>query len=402
MWLKTTHLVFAALLLLAPTGWTSGFSEFPVYQGPGFQLHPVVSGELVVWNDYRDGYWDIYGKYLSEPNDLAITTSRESSVGGIDGGFLVWSDSRDGKADVYGKHLPSGPEVAICLAPSPQGPADISGAYVVWKDGRNSPTNVPPEFWNNDIYGYELQTGSEIPICTNPADQINPRIDGNIVVWQDGRNRFFPPFTEWDIYGYDLSTEQEFPVTNAPWAQAEPAISGNVVVWMDVRNDNWDIYGKDLSTGIEFPICRDPFGQGQPSIDGNIVVWVDYRNTTPEGWGQGDIYGYDLLTHTEFPISLDPSDQGPPQISGNLVVWHVRRNGDRDIYGAYIPEPASTSLLALAALPLLRRKRRSGCTREGVAEISKQSHLRLHLVDSCDVQGTAVVLSLGREVRIDR
>lgn len=48
----------------------------------------------------------------------------------------------------------------------------------MWSDARNG---------NSDIYGFDLVTKSEFPICTAPETQIEPAIDGNIVVWTDGR-----------------------------------------------------------------------------------------------------------------------------------------------------------------------------------------------------------------------
>jgi beta propeller repeat protein len=38
-----------------------------------------------------------------------------------------------------------------------------------------------------DIFGYNLATGEEFPICLAPGDQVMPRIHGNVVVWIDQR-----------------------------------------------------------------------------------------------------------------------------------------------------------------------------------------------------------------------
>jgi beta propeller repeat protein len=132
----------------------------------------------------------------------------------------------------------------------------------------------------------------------------------------------------WDIYGYDLSTGTEFPICTHPGYQTWPAIYGNIVVWQERRNFNWDIYGYDLSTGTEFPICTHMGLVWKPEIYGNIVVWWDYRNFNV------DIYGYDLSTGTVFSICTHPADQEWAEIYGNIVVWRDERNGNGDIYGA--------------------------------------------------------------------
>lgn len=64
------------------------------------------------------------------------------------------------------------------------------------------------------------------------------------MVWVDSRDG------EWDIYGYDLSTSTEFPICTQVSSQSSPAIYCNVVVWKDYRNGNYDIYGATLDTNF--------------------------------------------------------------------------------------------------------------------------------------------------------
>jgi len=60
-----------------------------------------------------------------------------------------------------------------------------------------------------DIYGYNLATHEEFPICTESHNQGNPVIYENIVVWQDFRNDD-GSFTNDDLYGAIL--EEEVPL----------------------------------------------------------------------------------------------------------------------------------------------------------------------------------------------
>ncbi len=91
---------------------------------------------------------------------------------------------------------------------------------------------------------YDLGTGIESVVCDNPADQWNPAIDGNRVVWQDRRNG------NWDIYLYDIGSGVETRITDDSGYQMYPAISGDRVVWEEYRNGNADIYMADLSPEI--------------------------------------------------------------------------------------------------------------------------------------------------------
>ena len=82
---------------------------------------------------------------------------------------------------------------------------------------------------------------------------------------------------------------------------------------------------------------------------------VHHRN------GHIEIYGYDLSTGNQFPICINGIYPSHPAISGDLVVWMDYRNdeyleGNYDIYGAYIPEPATLCLLAVGGLAVMRRR----------------------------------------------
>jgi len=62
-----------------------------------------------------------------------------------------------------------------------------------------------------------------------------PVIDGNTVIWEDDRNG------DYDIYGYDLSSGAEFPICIRPGDQIAPDVAGDTVVWWDYNNG--DIVG---------------------------------------------------------------------------------------------------------------------------------------------------------------
>jgi beta propeller repeat protein len=200
----------------------------------------------------------------------------------------------------------------ICTDTNDQLYPVINGNIVVWQDGRDP---------NHDIYGYDLLNQTEFAICTDTSDQDVHAVSGSIVVWDDLRNG------DWDIYGYDLLTQTEFPICTEPNDQAYPAISGTMVVGQEYHDGDNDIYGYNLLNQSRFAVCEDTNSQHNPAISGSIVVWQDYRN------GDADIYGYDLVSQSEFRITTDTNDQRSPGISDNIVVWGDERNGNSDIYG---------------------------------------------------------------------
>ena len=311
--------------------------EFVVCNASGNQAGPRISGDIIVWADYRDGAADIYGYNLSDRNEFPICTNSSSQDGpDIDGDIVAWWDARNvdygsnWNSDIYGYNLSTKNEFVICNESHDQGGPSISGNIVVWLDERGDLD------CGNYIYGSDLISSvqPEFPINTLPFTKLFPYISGETVVWTDFRNSNIScgqATTEGinlDIYGYNLSSSNEFPICINPSIQTQSAISGNIVVWEDGRNGDSDIYGYDLDTGNEFSICTVKGTQLNPAIHGDIVVWADYRN------GNGDIYGYNLKTGEEFAICTDPGNQQSPSIYGNVVVWEDDRDEVADTYYA--------------------------------------------------------------------
>jgi len=355
-----THLVSCLVVSAILAGPARGqFGAFLVEETGGSQHNPDASGTVVVWNEFIDGDFLVRGKDLATGGTLTIDGPNVGEMDPVtDGHLVVWRDDRAGNFDVFAWDIQAGREWAVIDEPHNQGEHALDGHLVVWRDSRHSPSGVPPEFGNLDIYAADLRTGEEFVVCDASWNQQNPAVSGDIIVWQDCRraNPVFKPLTS-DIYGYDVTTGREFLIASAAddVRQVKPDISGNIVVWSDMHNGG-DIWGKNLSTGETFPICEHPSGQGDPAIDGRYVVWEDGRNATNDN--NFDIYGYDLLTGREFPICLDPGQQGDPRISGNLVVWESIAPGGLDrVWAAYIPEPACAVWLLAAGAALVGRRR---------------------------------------------
>ena len=114
---------------------------------------------------------------------------------------------------------------------------DISGDWIVYKDRRND---------NSDIYAYQISSGKEFRITTDPAAQEQPFISGNLIVWEDKRNWDGETKTEYqgvDIYGYDLSTKQEFVVSADQMSEDLIGVDGDLVIFTRVYDILYDRNG---------------------------------------------------------------------------------------------------------------------------------------------------------------
>jgi len=63
------------------------------------------------------------------------------------GDIIVWEDDRNGNWDIYGYDMSTGKEFPTCIHPAEQYSPTVSGDMVVWEDKRNG---------NDDIYGARL------------------------------------------------------------------------------------------------------------------------------------------------------------------------------------------------------------------------------------------------------
>ncbi len=302
-------------------------------------LVPVSSlsaANLVAWEDGRDfaqyGF-DIYGFDPISGREIPICTGvpRDQVDPAISGDVVVWCDWRnDGgdatNADIFGCQMApdratqgyaAGPAFLVCASPGLQLFPAISGDIVVWQDSRNMPSSG----W--DIYGYNLATGEEFPICTAPGNQTDPAISENVVVWTDERDET----TGSDIRGLNLDTGEELAICVRGGSQNKPAIDGDYVVWEDWRDfakTGPDIYGRELPTGREFPICTAFGSQRAPSVSDGLVVWEDWRND-PGDNSRSDIYGYDIATGVERVVDASEGHKYAPAVSGGVVVWEDLR-----------------------------------------------------------------------------
>ena len=324
----------------------AAYAEAPVVVDPADQVNAAISGQVVVWQDFRNKSFgcpnaqncisaDIYARNLGTGVEQRLSLTSNAMDPDIDGNLVVWRDWSTGKIIVH--DLAAGTQLnASTLGGTIQmvKPA-VSGQIVVWADYRNS-----NEY--GDIYMRDLTQPADVAVSVAPSDPAisvsqkdkrNPDIDGNIIVWEDWTNAYQDQWGWWhnpDIFMKDLSTGVIQSVTTNKSDQYSPTVSGDKVFWQDYRNGNWDIYMKDLSTGVESRVTNDNAYQSWPAADGDVLTWKDTRN------GNEDIYMQRISTGVERPVSVDAAAQKIPVVSGATIAWIDKRNSNWDVYTAQL------------------------------------------------------------------
>jgi hypothetical protein len=332
--------VYAARV--AADGTVLDTNAFPVSTSATYQAYPAVtfdgSDYLAVWQEWRvSSAFDIFGVRLAEDGTVLDTLGIAVSVAardqlypavaqGADTCLVVWQDYRNNAYDVYGARVsadgsvlePSGLAISVATGAQefPDVASDGSGYLAVWQDKRSG---------GYDIYAARVSSAGTvldpggIAVCVAGGDQLHPTVafDGDryLVVWQDYRAG------NYDIYCARVATDgtlldpTAIVVTNAAGAQEWPAIAFDgtscLAVWQDCRNGPYaDIYGARVSPAgtvldaAGIAISRATNEQLGPAVafDGYkyFVAWQDKRSASTAP----DIYGTKLDTAGTV---LDPS-----------------------------------------------------------------------------------------------
>ncbi len=344
---------------------------------------------LVVWTDYRNGEADIYGARVTpggrvlDPEGIPISTAwdyQEFPAIAFDGTnyLVVWQDYRNWEFDIYGARVtptgvvldPDGIPISTASYDQYFPSLDFDGTnyLIAWTDERSGD--------ESDIYGTRVSRAGTvldpngIPICTATYDQYPPDVafDGTnyFVVWDDGRSGEY-----YDIYGTRVTTggyvlePNGIAISTAPYEQWFPQVAFDgihyFVVWQDDRDGDWywDVYGTRVNLGgvvLEpqgIPVSTAEESQYNPTLafDGTnyLVVWTDNRNWAADIYGARvtsagtvlDPQGIELINQLE--PRFDPSIvKGPSSQLLLTFTGYVPLCGATKILGAFYPSPGIT------------------------------------------------------------
>jgi len=382
---------------------------------------------FVVWEDKRNGSFDIYGTRVNQsgtildpdgvPISRAENNQKSPSITFDDENYLVvWQDKRNGSYDIYCTRVSKtgiifdtngaaistddGDQVLPTLA------ANGRYCFVVWSE----PLPTGRLTYSSKLYGARIDqsgnvidttgiyffeivgkpkiiyTGTKYLIIWSGPNAVFLDTSGRVLstftvypkgwnanvvfngqnyffVWEDARNGFSPYYYT-DIYGARVDHSgavldtKGFVVSKAIGEQLHSAVTFDaanyLVVWQEHNGSSYDIcgirissYGQVLDTAsIKISTANDDQCYPAVSFDGAnyFVVWQDIR----KGFQNTDVYGARIsqagkvFDPSGIAISTAKSQQWKPSIAFDgrnyLVVWEDIRGGAAgfDIYGARV------------------------------------------------------------------
>ena len=147
------------------------------------QLHPRLTTDYVVYEDYGSGNADIYGYKLATAGPpFAIATGAATQASpDIDGNTVVWVESTSSGDSIVSYNLTTRAIATVPSVPSHKLQPRLSGTRVVWSDDRSG---------NLDLYSYDFSTGVEDLLVGGAGDQMIGDVDGNRVVYSSNATGF--------------------------------------------------------------------------------------------------------------------------------------------------------------------------------------------------------------------
>lgn len=342
---------------------------------------------VIVWEDYRNGYSNIYAQKISNsgkllwPLDGIRICNAESNqynpdlVSGDNGeAVIVWEDTRSGasriyaqRVDAFGNLLWDERGIQLCQAEGAEINPELAkdtkgGAIVAWEDSRKKEGEYNVYAQRIDRNGSLLWRVEGVATKIGEGTQANPDIEsdeeeGAVITWEEYiPNSNLPDISAQRINGSGniMWTNNGLSVCRAPESQKLPAMGIGkdiIIAWEDNGSGNYDIYAQKLSkdgtiawTCDGIPVCAAPFTKIGPKLlmdddGGATFVWEDYRKANWDIYAQRlDTNGKQVWPAEGVEVCGAPGTQYAPQFvksSGmsTIIAWEDYRN--KESYNIY-------------------------------------------------------------------
>jgi beta propeller repeat protein len=215
------------------------------------------SGDWLVWEDAASS--DIFafntiagtGQYITRDPYLQRNPD-------VSGNTVVWEDYRNPQhSDIYAYFFDTGETKRLSSGPGNKLQPTIDGHLVAWEDDRNG---------TGDIWGYDLDNQTEFPIYVGPDREMDPLVLGDTVYFRTYR------FNVFDIMAVNVRTGEVKQITSDLAINNRPFTNGQDVFFLTQYYAAWqlDRYIPSEDRVVHTP-AKFQFDVGTPIVGDRIV-----------------------------------------------------------------------------------------------------------------------------------
>ncbi len=298
--------------------------------GSASQKEAYAFGRRVVWQDQRNGNWDIFAQDLGDETAQAFavtdnTLNQERPR--TDGRYVVWEDRQeDGTWDIWAKDIDSADPI-FAVTVTPEIDERKPAVYWPWVVYQCKPVLNPGAPWQ--LMSYNFITGATEFVDQTTQDQLDPAVHGQRVVWQDFRDVGYG-----EIYMKDLRTGEVHRITDDTGGQYYPVIFDHWIVWADNRNTQFDLYGYNLKRHVEIQLTNTLEDETRPYLN---AEWVLYEEDSA-GELNINLRLLHLASLASVQLTNEESQKEKPSMASGKLFWIDLRSGHRQVMAGPVPD----------------------------------------------------------------
>lgn len=226
--------------------------------------HPQINGNILVWQGYKDGDWEIFLFDITSEQIIQVTDNEYADITPqTDGDYIVWLGASNTGGEIYLYDIADGMTTRLTHNDDIDAPPQIADGRVVWASQKVTDSVQPGE-----IMLYHVKSKTTEQLTHDTLDDSAPRINDRTVVWI--RTDAMGDTT---LYLYDLITKSTVQAPAGYVWQSLPQKDGELTV--STRHDGTDrevfVYNSSLKTTEQ--ITDNVFEDRNPRISGGLIVW---------------------------------------------------------------------------------------------------------------------------------
>ncbi|MFY9194431.1 MAG: Ig-like domain-containing protein [Methanoculleus sp.] len=362
------------------------------------QERPDIDGDIIVWEDGRNGNKDIYlGEVSKFRADPGLSTLNPSYVGeqitdhsasqekpSISGDYIVWQDDRSGDWDIYLYRRSTKESVPLTGDSGDNWMPIVHGNYAAWYHDDNSKTEIVLYDITKDVKT-TIDCDAKTTIPWVDTTEFRPALSDGYVAWVESG--------EESVKFYEIGTGTIGYVSQNNAIQSWPSLHGSMIAWEDYRNGGANIYMTDLrdpSRGVQ-RITSDPSGQVSPAISESIIAWEDTRD------GPRSIYMYDISRRKEMSVfvpATNDDEQLYPVVSANTIAWQRGRGDDSNLY-VFVYDPSGVTAPILKSIEITPSRATIGIDGTEVFTATALDQFGVEMTDGVEITWSSSDAAVG-------